>query len=63
VRRAVREGSEGGSGGGARGGWGTGGRGGGECDEIDSQGGSIVEGSEEVLMISGGGCGEEEEVN
>ena len=28
---------------------------------VDSQGGSVVEGSEEVLMIIGGGCGEEQE--
>ena len=59
----MSEGSRGGSECGMRGRWGRGGGGGGECDEVDSGVGGIVESGEEVLMLCGGGCSEEEEVN
>jgi hypothetical protein len=43
--------------------WGRGGCGGGDCNEVDSGVGGIVQSGEEVLMLCGGGCSEEEEVN
>jgi hypothetical protein len=63
VRRVVSEGSGGEGGVGARRGWEVGSGRGRECDETESCGGSMIEGSGEVTMCGGGGCGEEEEFN